>query len=72
MYDVRATVAGTVSRVVVDEGQLIAEEEPIAVVDDQGAEVEIVTDVPGVVRELYVARGQLVQRGDIVARIDES
>jgi biotin carboxyl carrier protein len=72
VHDVRATVTGTVSRVVVDEGQLIAEDEPIAVVDDAGAEVEVVTTVPGVVRELYVEGGQMVQRGDIVARIDES
>jgi pyruvate carboxylase len=72
LHDVRATTSGTVSRVVVDEGQLIAEEEPIAVVDDAGTELEVVTTVPGVVRELYVERGQTVRAGDLVARIDES
>jgi pyruvate carboxylase len=72
VHDLRATVSGTVSRVVVDEGQLIAEEEPIAVVDDAGTELEVVTTVPGVVRELYVERGQNVRPGDLVARIDES
>ena len=72
MYEVRADVTGTVSRVVVDEGQLIAEEEPLLVLDDGGTEVEVVTTVPGVVRELYVERGQAVRQGDLVARIDES
>jgi biotin carboxyl carrier protein len=72
VHDVRATVGGTVSGVVVDEGQLIAEEDPIAVVDDAGTEVEVVTTVPGVVRELYVEVGQTVRAGDVVARIDES
>ncbi len=73
MYEVRADVTGTVSRVVVDEGQLIAEEEPlVVVVDDDGAEVEVVTSVPGVVRELHVEPGQAVLQGDLVARIDES
>jgi biotin carboxyl carrier protein len=65
-------VSGTVVRVVVDEGQLIAEDEPLAFVDDQGFEAAIVTAVPGVVRELYVDRGTIVRATDVVARIDES
>jgi biotin carboxyl carrier protein len=56
----------------VSSSQLIAEEEPIAVVDDAGSEIEVVTTVPGVVRELYVEPGQAVRLGDVVARIDES
>ena len=65
-------VSGTVVRVVVDEGQLIAEDEPLAFVDNQGVESAIVTVVPGVVRELYVERGTAVTAGDVVASIDES
>jgi biotin carboxyl carrier protein len=72
VHDVRTPVGGTVVRVTVDEGQLIAEEEPIAAIDDDGREVEVVTTVPGVVRELYVEPRQVVRRGDLVARIDES
>jgi len=65
-------VSGTVVRVVVDEGQLIAEDEPLAFVDAEGVEAEIVTAVPGVVRELYVDRGTVVRPNDVVASIDES
>ena len=65
-------VSGTVVRVVVDEGQLIAEDEPLAFVDADGVEAEIVTAVPGVVRELYVDRGTVVRPNDDVASIDES
>ncbi len=72
MYDVRTAVSGTVIRLDVDEGQLIAEEESIAVIDDSGTEVEVVTAVPGVVRELYIEPGSVVNAGDVVARIDES
>ena len=72
MYDVRAAVSGTVLRLVVEEGQLIAEEDPIGVIDESGTEVEIVTTVPGVVRELYIEPGSVVNAGDVVARIDES
>ena len=72
MYDVRSAVSGTVSQVVVDEGQLIAEEDPIAVIDDSGTDVVVVTTVPGVVRELYIEPGRIVTTGDVIARIDES
>ena len=57
---------------VVDEGQLIAEEDPIAVIDDGGTDVVVVTTVPGVVRELYIEPGRIVTAGDVIARIDES
>jgi multidrug efflux pump subunit AcrA (membrane-fusion protein) len=72
VYDVRSAVSGTVSQVVVDEGQMIAEEEPIAVIDDSGTDVVIVTTVPGVVRELYIEPGRIVTTGEVIARIDES
>lgn len=72
MYDVRATAGGNIVDVVVDEGQLIAEEEPIAEVDDGERRVALVTPVPGVVRELYVEPGAAVSVGDVIARIDES
>jgi pyruvate carboxylase subunit B len=72
LYDVRATVSGNIVSVVVDEGQLIAEDEPIALVDDGNQQSELVTKVPGVVRELYVEPGTAVSSGDVIARIDES
>jgi multidrug resistance efflux pump len=65
-------VSGTVVRVSADEGQLIAEEEAIATIDDGATEVVVVTQVPGVVRELYVEPRRAVQAGDVIARIDES
>ena len=72
MHDVRAAVSGTVAQVVVDEGQMIAEEDPIATIDDGGNEVVVSTTVPGVVRELYIEPGRVVSAGQVVARIDES
>jgi biotin carboxyl carrier protein len=72
VHEVRAPVSGTVIRVAVDEGQLIAEDEPIATIDDGAAEVVVVTQVPGVVRELHAELRGTVGAGDLVARIDES
>jgi biotin carboxyl carrier protein len=35
-------------------------------------EIPVTTEVPGVVRELYVEPGQTVREGDPIAVIDES
>jgi biotin carboxyl carrier protein len=72
VYELRAVTEGVVIEVEVDEGQLVAEEDVIAVVDASGSRRELLTDVPGVVRELYVERGRPVSRGDVVALIDEA
>jgi multidrug efflux pump subunit AcrA (membrane-fusion protein) len=72
VYELRARVAGRVDQVEVDEGQLVAEDDVIAIVDRGGDRVDVLTDVPGVVRELYLERGAQVLEGEIVALIDES
>jgi len=72
MYELRSSNEGTVVRVEVDEGQMVAEDDEIAVLDTESGRVVIVTDVPGVVRELYVEAGYSVTPGTVVALIDES
>jgi biotin carboxyl carrier protein len=72
MYELRSTSEGTVIRVEVDEGQMVAEEDEIAVLDTESGRVVITTDVPGVVRELYVEAGYPITPGKVVALIDES
>lgn len=58
--------------VAVDEGQMVAEGDELATVDTADGSASIETDVPGVVRELYVERGARVEAGAVVALIDES
>lgn len=65
-------MAGTVAVVPVDEGQLIAEDEEIARVRTDDELVVVVTEVPGVVRELDAVPGRTVRVGDVLARIDEA
>ena len=59
-------------QVPVDEGQMVAEEDVIVVLEADGNEVTVLTSVPGVVRELYVARGTRLNSGTLVALIDEA
>jgi len=72
VYELRSPVEGVVIRADVDEGQMVAEEDEIGVLDTEGGRVVIRTDVPGVVRELYLDAGRFVARGGVVALIDEA
>jgi biotin carboxyl carrier protein len=75
MVELRSGADGTVVEVPVDEGQLVAEGDVVAVVESpsgSGGVVEIVVDVPGVVRELYVEPGARLVVGSVVALIDEA
>ena len=51
---------------------MVAEDDEIAVLDTEQGRVVVVTDVPGVVRELYVEAGYPVTPGTVVALIDEA
>jgi biotin carboxyl carrier protein len=72
VYELRSRSEGTVIRVDVDEGQMVAEDDEIALLETERGQVAVVTDVPGVVRELYVEAGYSVTPGTVVALIDES
>jgi biotin carboxyl carrier protein len=72
VHEVRAPVDGTVTEVDVDEGQMIAEGDPLVVVRSADATLVIETEVPGVVRELYVELASELTAGDVIALIDES
>ena len=72
MQEIRSELGGAVVDVPVDEGQMVAEDDTIAVVEAPSGDVAITTEVPGVVRELYVEPGQVIAVGDPIALIDES
>ena len=72
MYELRSSSEGTVIRVDVDEGQMVAEDDEIALLDTESGRVVVITEVPGVVRELYVEAGYPVTPGKVIALIDES
>lgn len=72
MHEIRAEIAANVWQVVVDEGQLIAEGDELVILESMKMEIPVVTEVPGVVRELHVQPNDAVQEGDLIALIDES
>ncbi|MEP6624242.1 MAG: biotin/lipoyl-binding carrier protein [Acidimicrobiia bacterium] len=72
MAEIRAEITANVWQVVVDEGQLIAEGDEICILESMKMEIPVITEIPGVVRELHVVPDQVVQEGDLIAIIDES
>ena len=72
MAEIRAEITANVWQVVVEEGQMVAEGDEICILESMKMEIPVMTEVPGVVRELHVAPEQTVQEGDLIALIDES
>ena len=72
MHEIRAEVPANVWQVKVDEGQLVAEGDEIVILESMKMEIPVVTEVPGVVRELHVQPNDSVQEGDVIALIHES
>ncbi len=72
MYEIRAEITANVWQVRVDEGQMVAEGDEIVVLESMKMEIPVVTETPGVVREIRVAPEDVVQEGDLIALIDES
>jgi acetyl-CoA carboxylase biotin carboxyl carrier protein len=72
MHEIRAEITANVWQVRVDEGQMVAEGDELVILESMKMEIPVVTEVPGVVRELHVEPDQTVQEGDLIALIDES
>ena len=70
--DVPAHITGTVWKVEVSVGQKVAAGDVLVILESMKMEIPVITEVPGVVRELHVAPEQTVQEGDLIALIDES
>jgi acetyl-CoA carboxylase biotin carboxyl carrier protein len=72
MAEIRAEITANVWQVVAEEGQMVAEGDEIVILESMKMEIPVVTDVPGVLRELHVAPEDTVQEGDLIAIIDEN
>ncbi len=72
MYEVAAPDAGRVVEVLVDEGTMVAEDEPLFRIIGTNGAFLVSTDEPGVLREVLVDPGHNVRAGQTIALIDPS
>jgi len=70
--EVRAEITANVWQVRTEVGASVAEGDELMILESMKMEIPVVTEVPGVVRELHVEPEQTVQEGDLIALIDES
>ena len=68
--EVRAEMAANVWKVVVNEGDTVADGDTLVILESMKMEILVVAESSGSVRELHVAEGDLVQEGDVIAVID--
>lgn len=62
-----ADITGTVWKVEVTPGQTVAEGDTLLIVESMKMEIPVCATASGVVRELLVAEGEMVEDGQVVA-----
>lgn len=72
MAEIRAEITANVWQVVAEVGTMVAEGDEICILESMKMEIPVITEVPGVLRELLVVPEQVVHEGDLIAIIDES
>lgn len=72
MAEIRAEITANVWQVVAEVGTMVAEGDEICILESMKMEIPVITEVPGVLRELHVVAEQVVHEGDLIAIIDES
>jgi acetyl-CoA carboxylase biotin carboxyl carrier protein len=68
--DVVAEMVANVWKVVVAQGDAIAEGDPIVILESMKMEIPVEAPVSGTVKELRVQEGGVVQEGDVIAVIE--
>ena len=70
MPDVEAHITGTVWKIECEVGQAVEEGDTLVILESMKMEIPVVAESDGVLRELAVNEGDVVQEGDLIAVID--
>ncbi len=62
-----ADITGTVWKVEVSPGQTVAEGDTLLIVESMKMEIPVCATAAGVIKELLVAEGEMVEDGQVVA-----
>jgi biotin carboxyl carrier protein len=67
--EIRAEMVANVWKVVVTQGDTVADGDTLVILESMKMEIPVVTEVSGTVSALHVAEGDVVQEGDVIAVI---
>ena len=67
--EVRAEMVANVWKVLVAEGDTVADGDTLVILESMKMEIPVIVEVDGTVSKLAVTEGGLVQEGDLIAEI---
>ncbi|MFG1686295.1 biotin/lipoyl-binding carrier protein [Nonomuraea sp. NPDC049269] len=70
MAEVRAEMVANVWKVVASEGQTIAEGDTLVILESMKMEIPVLAEDDGVLVQLKVSEGDVIQEGDLIAVIE--
>ena len=70
MDEVRSEMVANVWRVVVGRGDVVAEGDPLVILESMKMEIPVASPVTGTVSEVRVREGGVVQEGDVIAVVE--
>jgi biotin carboxyl carrier protein len=70
MPEVQAEMVANVWKVVVAQGDTVAEGDPLVILESMKMEIPVESPVAGTVTEVRVQEGGVVQEGDVIAVVE--
>jgi acetyl-CoA carboxylase biotin carboxyl carrier protein len=65
-FKIRAHITGNLWKIVVAEGQTVAEEDTLVIMESMKMEMPIESPVKGLVRKIFASEGASVREGDVI------
>ncbi|MGJ9460510.1 acetyl-CoA carboxylase biotin carboxyl carrier protein subunit [Oceanobacillus sp. CF4.6] len=70
MQEVKASMAGSVWKIVLNIGDSVEEGQDVVILESMKMEIPIAAETAGTVKELKVAEGDFVNEGDVIAIVE--
>jgi acetyl-CoA carboxylase biotin carboxyl carrier protein len=70
MSEIKASMAGSVWKIVVTEGENVTEGQDIVILESMKMEIPIAAEASGTVKEIKVSENDFVNEGDVLAIIE--
>lgn len=69
ILQIGANLSGCIISILAQEGEIVTEGQPIAVIEAMKMETNILSTTDGIVKEIYVKEGNQVTAGQLIARL---
>ena len=70
MTEIRAEMVANVWKVVVAEGDLVADGDTLVILESMKMEIPVLAEVAGTLTRLAVSEGDVIQEGDLIAVVE--